>query len=149
MTRINFRRPGITLAALTFVAGGAWAAAPDTLDQQTETHAIGIPVPVTADFRLGTEMVVHDWVLCVSQDSAESIAKARSKGMAEALAAYADLKAAKTCGQFPELHVILRQAVYQSDPQIDHMAGVFAASVNIGGGWPDGFVVYGGLSETP
>ena len=40
------------------------------------------------EYQLGTEMVVRDWVLCVSESFAETLAKARAAGVEEALAAY-------------------------------------------------------------
>ncbi len=127
---------------------GAFAAASDVIDEPTPSPAFAAPVTVN-DFQLDTEMVVHGWVLCISENSAEKIVKARDGGIDEAIAAYADLKALKSCGQFPELHVILHEPVYQSDPNVDVDARVFAASVNIGGGWPNGFVVYGALPDNP
>jgi len=135
---------GGALTAL-MAAGSAAAATSNMHDQGNPPSAISMPAAVPADFRLGTEMVVHDWVLCVSASSAEAIAKARAEGVDQAVAVYDGLKAAKSCGQFPELHVILRKPVYRSDPSLNTDARVFAASVNIGGSWPSGFVVFGGL----
>jgi hypothetical protein len=133
----------VLLAATIAVPAGAIAATSDRVEATGVPPAFDTLPAASADFQLGTELVVHDWVLCVSQSSAEQIAKARDEGVAAARAAYADLKAAKSCGQFRELHVILHQPVYESDRD----ARAFAASVNIGGGWPDGFVVYGALPD--
>ena len=74
------------------------------------------PTPVVTglgaaiDYSLETEMVVHDWVLCVSQPLAEQLARAREAGAESARSAYADLAGARSCGKFPELRVILQQS---------------------------------------
>jgi hypothetical protein len=128
----------LTAAILTQAA--AIAATSDPIEMPTKP-APALDAAPAADFQLGTELTVHDWVLCVSESTAEQIAKARDESIDAALATYANLQAAKSCGRFPELHVILKQAVYESDRD----ARAFAASVNIGGGWPDAFVVYGAL----
>jgi hypothetical protein len=135
----------MVVAAMMTVQTGAFAAASDPVEATNPSPGFDALAPAAADFTLGKELVVHDWVLCVSASTAEQIAKARGEGVAAARTAYADLKAAKSCGQFPELHVILHEPVYQSDAKVDYDARIFAASVNIGGGWPDGFVVYGAL----
>ena len=72
----------------------------------------GLAPPI--DYSLETEMVVHNWVLCVSQPLAEQLAKAREAGPESARSAYADLAGARSCGKFPELRVILQQSLYQS-----------------------------------
>jgi hypothetical protein len=146
----ELRRVGVGVLAVVALCTATAMAAPEALAPAAPAPGLVVsPAVGSADFNFGTEMVVHDWVLCVSQASAESIARARGEGMAEALAAYAGLKAAKTCGQFQELHVILRESLYPVDPVLADDARVFAASVNIGGGWPSGFLVYGGLTEGP
>ena len=99
------------------------------------------------DYQLDKELVVHDWVLCVSEPFAESIAKARTGSLEEALAAYANLAASKSCGRFSELRVILHRAVYQSASDVGYDARVFSAAVNISGVWADAFLVYGGLAD--
>ena len=147
--------PDVTRKRLTFAgalatavvsAAGAMAAAIEANDPK-EPGGSSPEVVVPTDFELDTELVVHDWVLCVSAASAEAIGRARARGVEEALATYADLKAQKSCGQFPELRVILREAIYRSGPDADRDIRVFGASVNIGSSWPSAFVVYGGLPD--
>ncbi len=92
---------------------------------------------------MGTEMVVRDWVLCVSQAFAELLAKARAAGVEAALVAYDDLKTAKSCGQFSQLTVVLHESLYASTA--DDNAQVFSAAVNIAGHWANAFLVEGGL----
>ena len=58
---------------------------------------------------LDTEMVVRNWVLCVSQTVAEQLVRVREQGTGAAQSAYAELREARSCGQFPEMHVILRR----------------------------------------
>jgi hypothetical protein len=81
--------------------------------------------------------------LCISQTVAESLARARADGVEAALAAYDDLKAAKSCGRFSELRVVLHKSLYAS--VADDNAQVFSAAVNISGRWANAFLVEGGL----
>ena len=81
----------------------AFAAAPDNLDDAAPAAKATPALIAPLEYQLGTEMVVRDWVLCVSQSFAETLAKARASGVEEALAAYSDLKASKSCGQFPQM----------------------------------------------
>jgi hypothetical protein len=131
---------GLALA----LPGASFAAAPDVLDPVPAAKAPARTI-VPLEYVFGKEVVVRDWFLCISQPFAESIVKAWSGGVGQAEKVYADLKATKSCGQFPELRVILHESVYESGPEVDHVARVFAAQVNLGGGWPTGFVVFGGL----
>ena len=136
-----WKRFAVAAAAMSLSAA-ALAAAPGELDPADGSAAIVSPL----EYQLDKEMVVRDWVICTTQSFAESIARARDTGLEAAQKVYTDLKDAKSCGLFPELRVILRERLYQSAPGLDHEAQVFAASVNIGGGWPSGFVVNGGLA---
>ena len=95
---------------------------------------------------IGKEQMVQNWILCTSEENAESIARARQDGVEPALKVYGDLASAKACGVFPVLRVILEQPLYQS-PEGGHQTRVYRASVNIGTGWPTGFVIYGGLAD--
>ncbi len=65
-------------------------------------------------------MVVHNWVLCVSQPLAEQLVRAREAGVEPARLAYAGLASARSCGQFPELRVILRERVYVSAAELGY-----------------------------
>lgn len=133
----------VVVAAALFVPAAVWAAAPGNVDD-----AISGPKPRPAlitplGFEPGKEVVVHDWVLCVSQTVAETMAKSRASGLEAALAAYAGLKASKSCGQFPELRLVLHESLYTSPA--DDRSRVFSAAVNIAGHWANAFVVEGSL----
>ncbi len=134
----------LTGAALTFAIGGGLAHAAATVDP---ADAAPTARPAIHDYELGTELTVENWILCTTQEYAESIARARATGVEPALKVYGDLRDTKSCGLFPQLHVILKEALYQSGPDIVHDTRVYSASVSIGPDWPTGFVVYGGLSD--
>ena len=121
----------------------AFAAAPDNLGDAAVAPKAPPAMISPLEYQLGTEMVVRDWVLCVSETVAETLAKARAAGVEEALAAYSDLKASKSCGQFAELKVVLHKSLYASAAEDD--AQVFSAAVSVGGHWANAFVVKGGL----
>jgi hypothetical protein len=123
----------------------AFAAAPDNI--AVETMATPEIVAPPLDYALETEMVVHNWVLCVSAPVAEKLARARATSIDEARSAYADLSGAKSCGQFPELRVILRERLYASASDSGHDTRVFGALVNLSGSWANAFVVSGSLPE--
>ena len=130
------------LAAAMMIPLAAFAAAPDNLGDAVAPKA---PTALIAplEFQLGTEMVVRDWVLCVSQAFAETLAKARAASVADAVAAYSGLKASKSCGQFSELKVVLHKPLYAS--AANDNAQVFSAAVSISGQWANAFLVEGGL----
>jgi hypothetical protein len=132
--------------ALTSIASTTWAAAPDALPAE-ETTPVVTGLGAAIDYSLETEMVVHGWVLCVSQPFAEQLAKAREAGPESAQSAYADLAGARSCGKFPELRVILQQSLYKSGRDAGYDARVFGALVNLSGDWATAFVVSGSLSE--
>jgi len=134
------------IVALTLAAPVAWSAAPDALPAEEPVPVVtGIGAPI--DYALETEMVVHDWVLCVSQPLAEQLARAREGGAESARTIYADLAGARSCGLFPELRVILQQALYVSGGDAGYDARVFGALVNLSGDWATAFVVSGSLSD--
>jgi hypothetical protein len=134
----------VALAGASYLPAPVFAAAPEEIDPAANARAAPAVI-APLEYELGTELVVRDWVLCVSQTYAETIARAHAEGAEQALAAYADLKAAKSCGQFPEMHVILDAAVHLSDSSVVSDAQVFSASVNIGGKWAKAFVIQGSL----
>jgi hypothetical protein len=138
MKRTGYRG---AVAALLFLCGAALpasAAAPGDLEPEAT-------VPVTAspirDYDLDTEMVVRDWVLCVSQAVAEKLVHARETGVDAARSTYAELNAAKSCGRFSELRVILQERLYASRSGAD--ARAFGALVDFAGEWASAYVVYG------
>lgn len=122
--------------AAAMLSTAAIAAAPDLLDPEPSSVA-------PSDYTLDTVLVVHNWVLCVTADSAEALARAREDGADAAATAYAGLAATKTCGRFAKLGVMLKQPLYRSAPGRDYEARVFAALVNIGVGWQSAYVVAG------
>jgi hypothetical protein len=131
-------------AALCAASSLAFAAAPDELAPATPAPSIAVIAP-TLDYALEAEMVVHDWVLCISQPLAEQLARAREGGAETARLAYADLASARSCGQFPELRVILQERLYMSPADSGYDARVFGALVNLSGDWASAYVVYGGI----
>jgi hypothetical protein len=128
-----FRAALVAVAAMLPLAGGN-AAAPDLIDPE--------PPAIASDYSLDTVLVVHNWILCVSESSAERLAKAREESAAVAAGVYAELAAAKSCGRFAKLGVMLKQSLYRSGPG-SHDTRVFSALVNIGVGWQSGYVVAG------
>jgi hypothetical protein len=138
------RSAAIVIACL--VAEAAWAAAP--AEVQTELAAPGAVSATPAKvYELEIEMVVHNWVLCVSESVAEQLVRAREEGVEKALSAYDDLKQERKCGQFAELRVILQEPLYKSAAESGHDARVFGALVNLADNWASAYVVTGGLSE--
>jgi len=137
---MTFMRSAIHAAAsagvATLMATAALAAAPDLLDPEPASS----PAP---DYRLDTVLVVHNWILCVTETSAESLARAHEDSAETAAQVYADLAAAKSCGRFAKLGVMLKAPLYRSGPGKDQEARVFSALVNIGAGWQNAFVVAG------
>jgi hypothetical protein len=129
-------------AALCLAAAPAFAAAPDGLDAAAPAPRAGLAAISGADpYRLDTEMTVHNWVLCISADRAESLVRARGESREKGDAVYADLKAKKACGLFPELQVILQQPVYEPAATSAAEGHVFGALIKFSGQWAKGFVV--------
>jgi hypothetical protein len=137
-----------SVTALIFYAAAplAWAAAPAEIGIEA-SEIQPSPAPIASLFELETEMVVHNWVLCTSQDRAEQLVRAREESLERAQSAYADLKQSRSCGQFPELRVILRERLYVTTADSGHDARIFGALVNFADAWASAFVVYGSLPE--
>ena len=131
------------LLAAAILAAPAFAAAPAALDPDPTTPT-AMP---SAEFKLDTVLIVHNWVLCVSQPSAEAIARARVESIAQAEKVYADLATAKSCGKFPKLGVLLQKQLYPQIGQAADLVRVFSAQVNIGVGWQNAFVVSSDVPE--
>jgi hypothetical protein len=134
------------VAALSIYAPAAVAAAPDVVEPAA-VPPVENGIGVAIDYALDTEIVVRNWVLCISQPLAEKLARAREAGLESARLAYVDLANSRACGQFPELHVILRQPLYSSASKAGYDARVFGADVNFAGDWASAFVVSGSLAE--
>jgi hypothetical protein len=132
----------LILAVATLSAPNAFAAAPAGPEEADLSAPVVVAGP-RADHKLETEMVVQGWVLCISRNVAEQLVKALDESNELAVATFNDLKAARSCGQFGELRVILKEDIFRSAP--GHDAVVFSALVNISGGWATAFVVYGGI----
>jgi hypothetical protein len=131
------------LLAATIFSAPAFAAAPAALDPDPTTPT-AMP---SAEFKLDTVLIVHNWVLCVSQPSAEAIARARVESIAQAEKVYADLATAKSCGKFPKLGVLLQKQLFPQIGQAADLVRVFAAQVNIGVGWQNAYVVSSDVPE--
>lgn len=131
-------------AAACLIAQAAWAAAPVGVETELPAPEAVIAAPVL--YELDTEMVVHDWVLCISEAVAEQLVRAREEGIEKAISAYDSLKQERKCGQFAELRVILQEPLYKSAAESGHDARVFGALVNLADNWASAFVVTGGLS---
>jgi hypothetical protein len=132
------------LGAVCAASLPAFGAAPDSIDvEPTVTPAPPLTVSLPADYKLDTEMVVRNWVICISRAFAEELALARATSSDAALATYNDLKAAKACGRFGEMRVILQTPVYDGPGASGGDALVFEALVNLAGSWASAYVVSG------
>ncbi len=132
------------VAAMCWAASAAIAAAPEMLDPELPPVDMPAVTPVVV-YELDTEMVVKDWVLCISAAVAEQLAQAREESVEKALSAYAALQQARSCGRVPELRVILQERIYASAPESDHDTRAYGALVNFSDDWATAYVVYGGL----
>ena len=136
----------VAAIATALLAPSALAAAPDEIVTGPLGDGLAAASPGTV-YELDTEIVVHDWVLCVSQALAEELVRAREESTEKAWMAFASSKEAKTCGQVAELRVILQERLYVSAATSGHDARAFGALVNLTGFWASAYVVYGGLPE--
>lgn len=134
------------IAGACSIGSMAFAAAPVQLEAEAPLPGAAVAAPTTI-YELDTEMVVHNWVLCVSQSVAEELVQAREQSVEQAWSAYGALKEARQCGRFAELRVILQQPLYRSAAASGHDARVFGALVNLSNNWASAFVVAGGLPE--
>ncbi|MEP0322023.1 hypothetical protein [Bauldia litoralis] len=143
-----FKRVAVAVllgASLGFVLP-AQAAAP--VDFEPDAAVATAAVSLTADYKLDTEMVVRNWVLCISRAFAQQLAEARQTSARAALATYNDLKAEKSCGRFSEMRVILQAPVYGDSSDRLSVGGdalVFEALVDLAGNWASAYVVSGSL----
>ena len=138
----TLRAAGLFLAAFT---SAALAAAPDDIALAPPPDA---PAPVAGPgYALDTEILVRDWVLCVSASGAAELARARMQGAEPGRAAYASLADARACGKFPELRVILRERLHDDGAGSHRDAQAFSALINFSGEWASAFVVSGATSN--
>lgn len=135
------------IAAVTMLCGAvtpSFGAAPDLIEPAApEAGSISDIDP----YKLDTERIVRNWVLCISQPLAETLVQARASGIEQAQKAYDQLAAAKACGRFGELRVVLKQSIYASAAASGYDARVFGAEVNLSGAWANAFVVSGAVQE--
>ncbi len=132
------------VAVALSLSGAAWAAAPAALDDPATAPADTMMAPLGGQ-QMNVEMTVRNWVLCATKAYAERLVLARAQGVDEAKRAYDALRKSRSCGMFPELHVILKSSLYRSKPEADYRAQIYGALVNIAGGWASGYVVEGSL----
>lgn len=137
-------RRAAAAVVICMISAPAFAAAGDDLDDAPARSAAASPI---VDYALDREIVVENWVLCVSQRFAEDLVHAREAGPDRAMEAYAGLKAGRSCGQFAELRVILQKRLYELSAASGHDARAFSALVNLSGSWANAYVVFGGLPE--
>ena len=142
MTIGKFRRAAALVVAC--LASPAWAAAPEEIIASPALE--GLASGPGKIYELETEMVVHNWVLCVSQAFAEDLVRAREESAEKAVAAYIGFVETRGCGLFPELRVILRERL-SAAAGAGYDARAFGALVNLTGDWATAYVVYGGLPE--
>lgn len=135
------------MAGVCFAAPAAWAAAPSAGIETEMPMPEAVSAAPATIYELDTEMVVHDWVLCISQSVAEQLVHAREESIAAGLSAYESLTHERKCGQFAELRVILQESLYASKAESGFDARVFGALVNFSDNWASAFVVSDGLLE--
>lgn len=133
-------------AAACVAAPVAWGAAPAGLEEPIAVPDVANVAPIKV-YQLDKEMVVRNWVLCTSQDVAEQLVQARAEGAEQGRAAYAGLKGSHACGQFPELRVILKSAIYEAPSESGDDSRIFGALVSFSDKWASAYVVDGGLPE--
>ena len=133
---LHFRIVAGAAALAVMLPSAALAAAPDVAGPAAH------PAPAER-FELNTEVVVRNWVLCVSQAYAEELVRASDTGVSEAAAAISRLAGDRSCGLFAEMRVILQAPVFESSPFAAHQAKAYAAQIDLGGRWIPAFVVYG------
>lgn len=133
------------IAGACLVAPLAWAAAPVGLEPEPPVPDAAAAAPAIYD--LDTEMVVHNWVLCVSRAGAVELVQARQEGVQSAWSAYEALAEARKCGRFAELRVILQEPLYSWTAGSGDDARVFGALVHFADDWASAFVVTGSLPE--
>jgi hypothetical protein len=140
------RRIAAAVFALGLSISPALAAAPVEPDAALPPAEAAKESPLLI-YQLDTEMVVHNWVLCISQPFAEQLARAGEESTDEASAAYAGLRESRSCGQFDKLLVILRRHLYSSPEKSGHGARVFEADIRLADDWATAYVVYGSLPD--
>ena len=119
----------------------AASAAPTALDPLA-------PIGPAPAYALDTVLVVHNWVLCATQPSAEAMARAQEESIEAAEKAYQELARAKTCGRLAKLDVLLHKQLYPV-VQVEQATRVFAAEVNFGKvGWQKAFLVSRALADS-
>ena len=125
----------IAAGLLCGAASFASAASPPAGDPIEREDSPRLAVPL--DTVLDREVVVRNWVLCVSPSVAERLVQARATDSHTEERVYNELLQAKLCGRFAELTVILQENITGTESGSD----IYAALVQMGGNWAAGFVV--------
>jgi hypothetical protein len=91
---------------------------------------------------LAKDIIVRNWMLCATQEAAETLVKAANTSARAAAAAIARLQSERSCGRFPKMRVILEMPLVESSPFAEHRIKAYGAQINLGGQWVPAFVVY-------
>lgn len=91
---------------------------------------------------LSKDIIVRNWMLCATQEAAETLVKAANTSARAAAAAIARLQSERSCGRFPKMRVILEMPLVESSPFAEHRIKAYGAQINLGGQWVPAFVVY-------
>ena len=132
------------IAATVYPALAA-AATSDALEiTAPEVNMVGTPL---IEHQLDVEITVRNWILCASQPFAETLVHAREQSPDAAAKTFAELEAARSCGRFAEMQVILQKNLYDALLPAGKQAKIFGALIYISGAWASGYVVYGAIPE--
>lgn len=88
------------------------------------------------------DIVVRNWMLCATQESAEELVRAADMSARTAAVVIARLQNERSCGRFPKMRVILEAPLVESSPFSEHRIKAYGAQINLGGQWVPAFVVY-------
>jgi hypothetical protein len=91
---------------------------------------------------LSKDIIVRNWMLCATQQDAETLVQAADMGARAAAAVIARLQSERSCGRFPKMRVILEVPLVESSPFAEHRIKAYGAQINLGGQWVPAFVVY-------
>jgi hypothetical protein len=91
---------------------------------------------------LSKDIVVHNWILCATQEAAETLVSAADTSARAAADAMARLQSERSCGRFPKMRVILEMPLVESSPFAEHRIKAYGAQINLGGTWVPAFVIY-------
>jgi hypothetical protein len=98
--------------------------------------------PKIERLELSKDIVVRNWMLCATQEAAETLVSAANTSARAAAAAIARLQSERSCGRFPKMRVILETPLVESSPFAEHRIKAYGAQINLGGTWVPAFVIY-------